>query len=194
MDNGIRVAVFDFDGTLTGRDSLLVFLRHAVGICRLLWGLLLVSPQVVWSRLRGKARSGAKQRLLQYTLGGRSREWFGHKCSTFAAASLLRPEMYAEVEKCRASGLIPVIVSASVGEWIYPAADALGIETVVATRLETDSQGFLTGRFDGPNCSGAEKVRRLIQHFGPDVRVEVCYGDSSNDRDIMAIAARQVWI
>ena len=38
------IAVFDFDGTLTYRNSLFPFIRIAVGSPRFLWGLFLLSP------------------------------------------------------------------------------------------------------------------------------------------------------
>ncbi len=46
----------------------------------------------------------------------------------------------------------------------------------------------VTGRFDGPNCRGEEKVRRLREAFGDDIRLEAAYGDTSGDRAMLALA------
>ena len=46
------VAVFDFDGTLTRRDSLLPFLHRAVGRFRFLWGMLVLTPMLLRYALR----------------------------------------------------------------------------------------------------------------------------------------------
>ncbi|MDT4872998.1 hypothetical protein FQZ97_1082180 [compost metagenome] len=56
-----------------------------------------------------------------------------------------------------------------------------------------DDQGRLTGDFDGPNCWGAEKMRRLIERYGPqDQYVLHAYGDSRGDGWMIG-AAQHAW-
>ena len=56
-----------------------------------------------------------------------------------------------------------------------------------------------SGRLDGPNCRGPEKVRRLREWFdrqGLD-RADLtlwAYGDSSGDRELLAWADHPVWV
>ncbi|MGA1052242.1 MAG: haloacid dehalogenase-like hydrolase, partial [Ilumatobacteraceae bacterium] len=62
-----------------------------------------------------------------------------------------------------------------------------------ATRLEIGGDGACTGRLDGPNCRGAEKVRRLTDWLESDGlglgEVTLwAYGDSSGDRELLAAA------
>ena len=55
----------------------------------------------------------------------------------------------------------------------------------IATRLETDS-GTFTGRLDGRNCRGAEKVERLRAHLGDLGGYSIhAYGDSPSDRVLL---------
>ena len=43
-----------------------------------------------------------------------------------------------------------------------------------------------TGKLDGANCRGAEKVRRLREVFGEDMmRLEAAYGDTSGDKEML---------
>ncbi|MDB5447022.1 MAG: family hydrolase, partial [Phenylobacterium sp.] len=49
-------------------------------------------------------------------------------------------------------------------------------------------QDRATGAFATPNCRGPEKAARLQARFGPDVRLEAAYGDTSGDREMLAIA------
>jgi HAD superfamily phosphoserine phosphatase-like hydrolase len=63
----------------------------------------------------------------------------------------------------RAQGHRIVIVSASLEYYVGPVGDELGVDAVVATRLEVGADGRLTGRYDGRNCRGAQKVARLEQ-------------------------------
>ena len=40
----------------------------------------------------------------------------------------------------------------------------------------------------GPNCRAREKVVRLQEVFGEDVRLTAAYGDTSGDAEMLAIA------
>ncbi len=46
----------------------------------------------------------------------------------------------------------------------------------------------MNGRFQGPNCRGPEKVRRLREVFGPDLHLTAAYGDSDGDYEMLALA------
>jgi hypothetical protein len=46
------VAVFDFDGTLTTKDTLLLFIRYSCGTIRFMFGMALYSPLIVMMMLR----------------------------------------------------------------------------------------------------------------------------------------------
>jgi len=83
-----------------------------------------------------------------------------------------------------------VIVSASYESYVRVVAGALGDIAVVATRLEAD-EGRCTGRLDGANCRGPEKVRRLhawleAEGLARDEITLYAYGDSSGDRELLA--------
>jgi phosphatidylglycerophosphatase C len=48
----------------------------------------------------------------------------------------------------------------------------------------------VTGRLEGPNCKGAEKVNRLTLEIGPLDAVEIhAYGDSPSDRALLNLVA-----
>ena len=47
-----RLYTFDFDGTLTTADTLLVFIRYACGTWRFIVGFLLHSPLLVLMKLK----------------------------------------------------------------------------------------------------------------------------------------------
>jgi phosphatidylglycerophosphatase C len=79
-------------------------------------------------------------------------------------------------------------VTASPESVVAPFARGLGCDLLLGTRLAFDGRDRLTGEFDGPNCRGEEKVRRLRAVFGPDVRLEAAYGDTSGDREMLTLA------
>jgi phosphatidylglycerophosphatase C len=82
-----------------------------------------------------------------------------------------------------------VIVTASPEDIVAPFARGLGADALIGTRLKVDSEGRLTGALDGRNCRGPEKVRRLHEVFGPDMKLAQAFGDTRGDREMLAIAS-----
>jgi phosphatidylglycerophosphatase C len=90
-------------------------------------------------------------------------------------------------------------VSASFEMYLRPLAGLLGAHDVLAARLEVGPDGRLTGRLDGDNCRGPEKVRRLHswldEHAGGRSAVHVtAYGDSVGDLELLADADEARWV
>jgi phosphatidylglycerophosphatase C len=71
---------------------------------------------------------------------------------------------------------------------VAPIGRRLGFDTVLATRLEVDADGRLTGRLVGANCRGPEKVARLREWRSGELVVDFAYGDSAGDREMLALA------
>ena len=59
----------------------------------------------------------------------------------------------------------------------------LGIRTCIASRVDPQ-----TGKYDGLNCHGAEKVRRFREAF-PDGVIERFYSDSLSDTPLARLAS-----
>ena len=76
-----------------------------------------------------------------------------------------------------------VIVSASPEFLLAPIAAQLGAR-LIASRVDP-----FTGQYDGENCHGAEKVRRLHEAY-PDVQIAEFYSDSRSDSPLAELAER----
>nr|ABH03003.1 SpaR [Spirochaeta aurantia] len=184
------VAAFDFDGTLTSRDTLFDFLGHAYGFPSLASGVLASAGDFAMAATRLTSRSQAKERFLGRFIQGETRDRFLQRCQDYAlrVPSLLRPMAEKKLAWHLAEGHSAYIVSASPEDWILPWATQAGFAGVLATRLEV-YQGRMTGRFSGVNCHGPEKVVRLQEALGPrDGYVLFAYGDSRGDRELLAYA------
>ena len=60
---------------------------------------------------------------------------------------------------------------------------------MLATEVEVDDDGRLTGRFKTKNCFGQEKVDRLLQaEPHREDYFLTAYGDSRGDRELLAFA------
>ena len=186
------LVLFDFDGTLTRRDSLLGFLKFSVGSYKFYKGLVRLFPVLAAYGLRIIRKSRAKERLIEHFLGGWDTAWFetvADDYSKHCIDNILRPEAFATLKQHVASGHRVAIVSASMEDWLRAWCRVHRVE-LIATRLERDGTR-LTGRFATENCYGPEKVARVRAHFDLETFDEIyAYGDSSGDREMLALATR----
>ncbi|MBQ8152469.1 MAG: HAD-IB family hydrolase [Prevotella sp.] len=182
-----KIVAFDFDGTLTNKDSLLEFIRDVRGTTALWCGFLRYAPILVLMLLKCYPHGKAKEKIFSYFFKGMSINEFNAVCQQFAASHrhLLRPKGVAAIEEAQAAGAAVVIISASVDNWVQPFFPTV---KVLGTQIEV-RDGLLTGRFLTENCFGQEKVNRLLAVY-PD-RADyhlTAYGDSQGDRELLAFA------
>lgn len=159
-----KIYCFDFDGTLTTKDTLLEFIKYAKGKQRFLLGFLLYSPLLVLMKLHLYPNWKAKQKIFKHFFGGMSIEAFNQICQDFATHSpyLLRPQGIEFIQKALSEQKRVFIISASIDNWVSPffSQQGLGKVKVLGTQIEV-IEGKVTGRFKTNNCYGEEKVHRL---------------------------------
>lgn len=185
------VAVFDLDGTLTRGDTLVPFLRRARGAGQVNRALVVHSLLITRALIGSRHRHRAKEALLTHLLGHQDVSTLRPAAASFAAEVVdhgLRAGALEQVRAHRTAGHELVIVSASPEIYVEPIGRLLGFDTVLATRLEVGPDGRLTGRIEGLNCRGAEKVARLSAWAGDTPRIVYAYGDSAGDRELLASA------
>jgi len=185
------VAAFDLDGTLTRRDTLVPFLMRVRGRGPVLRALAANTPSLARAALTAEARHRAKEALLIATLGGWWLEELQPVADAYAAdvyETALRPDRVARLRWHQEQGHEVVIVSASPELYLAPLGRVLGVRAVLATGLEVDAAGRLTGRLWGDNVRGAEKVARLDAWLEGDPAEVWAYGDSDGDRELLARA------
>lgn len=189
-----KIYAFDFDGTITTRDTLTAFIRHACGTWSFLWGFLLCSPLLLLMRLRLYPNWKAKQKVIGHFFKGWSEDRFNAACRQFAdqRSSLLRPKAVATIVEAIAANVEVVIVSASAVNWVAPFFERFATATnrplILGTQVETD-HGRLTGRLLGNNCYGPEKVRRIKERYPHRQEYELtAFGDSRGDKELLAYA------
>ena len=182
-----HIVAFDFDGTLTSRDTLLMFILDAKGIRAFVKGFLYRLPLIVMMKLRLYPNYQAKEKVFSYFFKGMPLDTFNACCQHFADTHrhLLRPEGVKTLEEAQAAGADVLIVSASIDNWVQPFFPGL---SVIGTQIEV-KDGFLTGRFLTRNCYGQEKVNRLLAMYPHRETYHLtAYGDSNGDRELLAFA------
>lgn len=185
------IAFFDFDGTITTKDTLLEIIKYRHGKAKFYLGFLLHSPWLVLMKLGIISNQTAKEKVLKLFFGNMTTEQFRVFCEQFAAEmipGLIRPKALKEIDKLKQAGADVVIVSASPENWLQPWCAALNV-SLMATRLEVVNDK-LTGKIKGNNCHGEEKVRRIKEVYDLANYNDVyCYGDTSGDKPMLALAS-----
>ena len=188
----MTIHAFDFDGTLTRRDTLIEFIRYVKGNKEFLIGFLKHLHLLIMMKLGMMPNWKTKRIIFQYFFGGMTLEKFNEYCEKFAKekASLLRKKGMVAVNKAVMDGDQVVIISASIENWVEPffRFQVSNHINIIGTKIQV-VDGKLTGRFLTKNCYGEEKVRRLLEQY-PDRKEYklVAYGDSRGDHALLDFA------
>ncbi len=193
------VYAFDFDGTLTKKDTLLAFIRYACGNKSFYLALVLFSPILVMMKLRLYPNWKAKQQFFSWFFKGMDIDAFNEVCNRFAyeKKDLLRKKGINEMKKALSEGSKVIVVSASIENWVRPFFEHEFAETEVLSSgqlqiacTKIDVRHFkVTGKFLTKNCYGKEKVKRIDRAF-PHRKLYtlVAYGDSAGDKAMLDYA------
>jgi len=178
------VAVFDFDGTVTDRDTLVPFLVAAFGRRRVAAAFAAQPLAFAGTLLRVLPIDAFMPAPRLRALG---------PAYARGLASRLRPGALERIAWHRAQGHLLVLASATLDVYLDHVGAQLGFDHVLCTRLASrpgaDGVERLTGALAGRDCTGPEKLRRLAALLG-DLRAHElhAYGDSAGDRELLAAA------
>lgn len=184
-----RLVLFDFDGTLTTRDSINEFLRFHIGAAGFLSIVVRNCIDILLYIVGLKNNTEIKRVILGRYLRGISNKKFHQKCVEFVHEGLpfilstnALLALHAHIQR----GDRVIITSASPEDWIYLWAKQYNVE-VIATKLGRQ-KNTLTGEITFNNF-GIEKVVAISQRI-PNVKdYEVwVYTDSHSDDPLLSLA------
>jgi len=191
------MAIFDLDKTLTVRSSYTPFilfvarrrpLRFLHAPRLLFLGLMLL--------LGLRHRDDVKAEMWRAVLGGLDRtatEAMGADFAKHWAEAALRQNAKTVIDRHKSAGDRLVLATAAVDLVAAPFGKALGFDDIVATRSAWTRDGKLAAEFDGLNCYGDEKLRRVQMLLG-DTAPEhsTAYSDHVTDLPLLTWAAHGV--
>ncbi len=191
-----KIVAFDFDGTLTHKDSFVEFIKFTKGNFKFYIMFPIIGVLWVLSQLKIIKTHKAKEFIFKHFYKGTSLQTFDEYCYKFAnhIDKFLKDNAKPTLQKQLLNNDEALIVSASIENWIIPWAKNNGVNTVIATKIEVDKKGILTGKFSTPNCNGIEKVKRVLKKY-PNLKYSffTVYGNSSGDKPLMYIANKVFW-
>ena len=183
------VAAFDFDGTITRKDSFMAFIRYVKGDIRWVIGMGLLSPLMAAYMVGLISNNRAKEYVLAYFFKGESEqkmyEW-GAQFYQEELHTFIRPAALDRIQWHQQQGHQCFLVTASFTFWTRAWAEANGL-TLVATEPQI-VEGKFTGKIQGENCYGPGKVKRLQALLAGEPPMTYAYGDTQGDRELLAWA------
>lgn len=184
------LALFDFDGTITTRETFPDFIRLAIPGRRKLAGAVLFAPLVAGYRLGLVPVGWLRAALVRYAFRGVARRDLALAGRRFAAEvlpPLVRPRMQDRIDWHLGRGDTVVVVSGGFDVYLGPWCEARGIAWICSSMAVHGDR--LTGRYAGAQCVAAEKVRRVRERYDLSAYAAVhAYGDTHEDHALLALA------
>lgn len=184
-----KLYLFDFDGTLTYKDTMFLFLkfydpaRFSVQFAKHI-------PLFILLKLKLADAEAVKKSFISSILKGQSRYQIDKKAQLFFQEyypKLFRENALDFINNIDRETTESYIVTASLDIWIKPFAEQFKMG-MLATRAEFVNDIF-TGNFVGKNCNKQEKVNRIKTAISNQKYDKIiAFGDSSGDKAMFRFA------
>ena len=189
----MNLALFDFDGTITLKDTFVPFVRFAMRPRRMPIATARFLPVGIGYKLGWVSAAQARPALVRLALGGEQSARVAALGVSYALTVLpgvVRRQAMDRIKWHKDQGDLVVVVSGSLYTYLSHWCRPLGVD-LICTQLE-ESNGALTGRSVGGDCIGAEKVTRIRERYDLDAYpVIYAYGDSEDDHEMLALANKK---
>lgn len=186
------LALFDFDGTITSKDTLLAFVKYTHGSAKLMKGLVFLAPFLMLYKFGFLSSHDAKERVFTHFYKGWTATYFNKMAQNFAndyLPHITKKSATDRIEWHHQQGHRVIVVSASIENYLKPWCERWGVECIGTKMVEKD--GSITGKIEGRNCRRQEKVNRINNYLNPDAYEEIyVYGDSSGDQEMLQLATQ----
>lgn len=196
----VKIAALDFDGTIIDGQS-------GVELVKFMIGKKLLNPlaiaKIAWWGVRYKLHLPCEQAEVREDIFDMFTD---DKVSDVVdmmkqfhddvLVPLYRKDAIATIEQLKRDGYYVIMVTASFLSCVMPAAERLGMDALLATRMElTEDKTGYTGKVEGIPVEGLEKVEALIRFgnkkFGKgNFVVERAYGDHYSDKYMLNYATQ----
>ena len=184
-----KLYLFDFDGTLTYKDTMFLYLKFYNSM-KFYVQFVKHIPLFVLLKLKLADAEKVKKSFISSILKGESRTKIEKKSQSFFEKyqdeifRVIALEFINNIDRTQTESYI---VSASLDIWVKPFAEKLEMK-LLSTRAEFKNDIF-TGNFIGKNCNGPEKVKRIIETVNERKFDKIiAFGDTSGDREMLSWA------
>ena len=191
------VYIFDFDGTITTKDTFALFLKYYAGYFRWSLNILRLLPVFIGYVLKIVSRDSVKAHVIQRFFKNESEDHIEQRAADFARdviPGLIRPQALTALQnRLKTAPESLYICSASIGPYLRHWGRPHGITQIMATELDA-RHGICTGGILGWNVWGPGKTRRIFAEFSDQtIHIKEAYGDSRGDLEMLNAAEASFW-
>lgn len=184
-----KLYCFDFDGTITQKDTMFLFLKF-YNPWRYYFQYLKHIPLFILLKLKLLNAEPVKRSFVSSILKGERKEKLEAKAQSFFEKQsdyLIRANALDFIKNIDKNTTESLLVTASVDIWVRPFAEHFAMHLLATEAFFED--GKFTGEFKTPNCNGMQKVYRIRQ-FIEDKKYHkiIAFGDTSGDKAMMKFA------
>jgi len=186
----MKLALFDFDGTLTKKDSFVSYFSFVNGRSTFILKSLSIIHYILGYYLKIISGERLKEKYLQILVRDKSKVEMQKHTARYvqeASSSILGTQVYNQMLKFKSDGFRCIVVSASMDIWLDEWCRINECE-VICTKAEVVN-GKYTGRLSTPDCVGNEKVIRIRQHIALENYDTIAAYGNAADSDMLALAS-----
>ena len=190
-------ALFDFDGTITSKDTTILLLVELLRLrpwrfSGLIWFLfrMIVSNDSF-------SKQGHKNKAIGYLIKDLSDVRLRGALKHFRnkVRHLYRPSVLASIDQAIQNGCTVLIVTASPS---FAISDCVSDLPVIVLGTEFEKEGNIyTGLLNGENCYGFEKVNRINEWATSNkitLSVQYAWSDHLSDFDMLSLSENRYWV
>lgn len=184
-----KLYLFDFDGTLTYKDTMFLFLRF-YDSKKYFLGFMKHVPLFVLMKLHLANTEKVKKSFIASVLKGQREEAIEKKSQEFfekVYPAIIRENALEFISAIDRQNVESYLITASLDIWTKPFAEKFEMK-LIATEAKFEN-GIFTGHFNTKNNNGVEKVKRIkIEMEGKKFDKIIAFGDTSGDKPMLALA------
>ena len=181
-----KLYFFDFDGTLTYKDTMFLYLKF-YNSAKFNFQFLKHIPLFILLKLKLASAEKVKKSFISSILKGQSKTKIEEKSQQFFEKyypEIIRENAIEFIQNIDREHTESYLVTASLDIWVKPFAEKFKMN-LLATRAEFKNEIF-TGNFVGNNCNGGEKVHRIKEALqGKKFDKTIAFGDTSGDKEML---------
>lgn len=184
-----KLYFFDFDGTLTYKDTMFLFLNF-YDSKRFRLQFIKFIPLFILLKLNLTNAEKVKKSFVSSILKGEKKDRIEKRAQDFFNSIYpegIRQNALDFMKNMDRTKTESFLVTASLDIWVKPFAEEFQME-LIATQAEF-KDGIFTGNFIGKNCNGLEKVNRIKATIAEKKYDKtISFGDTSGDDEMLAWA------
>lgn len=189
------IAFFDFDGTITSKDTMLELIKFHFGYYKFMRGMIVALPWIAGMKIKLVTNQKAKEKLLSHFFEDMPEEEFIQICKDFTIKKLpglIRKSALQKIAQYQKDDIPVVVVTASAANWVNEWCQSMNIRCL-ASQMAV-KYGKMTGKLIDNNCNYEEKVIQIKKNYALEDYEEIyCFGDSAGDHDMLKIATHKYY-